>query len=93
MSENLFDNDPGLRASCANAVAQLEAARAQRGVKRRRQRREDASDIRRAFQRAAREDAELRALKAKHPRYSGLWFGRYDSGPEDGAEIAEAAAV
>jgi hypothetical protein len=31
-----------------------------------------------AFERAERQDAELRRLKAQYPHYSGLYFGRSD---------------
>jgi hypothetical protein len=31
-----------------------------------------------AFERAERQDVELRRLRALHPQYSGLYFGRSD---------------
>jgi hypothetical protein len=39
-----------------------------------------------AFRRAERQDAELRRLKALHPHFSGLHFGRsdYAEGGESG---------
>jgi hypothetical protein len=82
---------PELRQSVLErAVRDIELQRDSRNVgvpKKRGRKPNRGADLNAAFARAAREDAELRRLKALHPHFSGLYFGLsgdYGVGGESG---------